>query len=92
LFYSGKGTPVFFTNPEWQSSFYCLACLDVIAVAALVLFIISAEANQAKLEEQHLSPTLVILVSIGIFLIAHVSLFLTQFLNPGIINPSNLPL
>lgn len=87
LFYLGKGDPIFLLNHKWHSSFLLVTACSV-AYAFCIWFLLISNIIQFDEED---SPTKRhILIAINLFMLSGlvITYLITQFVNPGIKNPS----
>jgi hypothetical protein len=62
-------------NKNWQNSFSCVTCLDLIAIASYKFYTIQINKNLIKASTSDLSHILTMLLSIAMLLLTHISLF-----------------
>jgi len=74
---------------KWYESFVCVLISSMVYVLCIWFF---ANITDFKKEEEYSPKKTYIIVGVNIFMLTGVviSYIMTQFLNPGIINPSTL--
>lgn len=77
------------TNTGWRGSFYCVLLINVLVIAVCIMLALDRTVPQFTAADEAAASRLLLLLIDGVLLfLVDLTYFLTQFLNPGIIDPT----